>query len=40
MLNAGDHQHMKTAFLDTLAAMGITEADSAQATEGLQVMHS
>ena len=38
MLNAGDHQHMKTAFLDTLAAMGITEADSAQATEGLQVM--
>ena len=33
MLNAGDHQHMKTAFLDTLAAMGISQ-------EGLEIINS
>jgi hypothetical protein len=49
MLNAGDHQHMKTAFLDTLAAMGISQQDtqisekdtnSKTDTEGLQIINS
>jgi len=39
MLNAGDHKHMKTAFLETLAKMGITES-AAAATEGMQIVDS
>lgn len=39
MLNAGDHKHMKTAFLETLSKMGITEA-SASPTGGMQVVNT
>jgi len=39
MLNAGDHKHMKTAFLDTLSKMGITES-SQSVGGGMQIVNS
>jgi hypothetical protein len=39
MLNAGDHKHMKAAFLTTLAQMGITEANTSPAG-GMQIVNN
>jgi len=40
MLNAGDHKHMKQAFLDTLTKMGITKMQVAPSSSGLRPLEA